>query len=554
MTRQRKPVLQFCAIAALLLIAYACRIIGKCGILPAQAGLLRSSIYIGLFIAWGVSNTSRVLQPQARRCLTAIAGLMVFWFAVRTLKYHFVSADNAPNLNRYLWYLFYLPMLFIPLLAVFVAMSLDKAEDSHLPKQAALLFIPTSALLALVLTNDLHQFVFTFPTNATVWLASDNGYGVGYYLVVLWLLICGLMMLAVMWKKSRLPHSRQRIWMPLMPIGGLLLYTTLYYSQAPLLRFFAGDSTAMFCLLYAATLEICVRCGLIRSNTHYTELFHASTIGAQITDRHFSVVCAAENADAIDRKTMLAAVSAPVTTAAGIRISETPLKDGHAFWQEDLSPLLAVLQELDGTREELRSYGSLLQEENRQKARRRKLEEQKRLYDAMQEQLAPQAARLTKLAKELQSAPDMDIARHLLWKMVVTGAYFKRRSNLMFLAGGDGSIPAAELGLCLDESVHNLRLRLKNCAILLDFGGSLPLNTAAALYDFFEAVVEASLDTLSGLSASFSCKGRNYSAFLMLQGAGDLQEGLRLFPGAHAFWEDDICYLTLTIPEGGEGL
>ena len=32
--------------------------------------ILRSSIYIGLFAAWGISARNRIIQPQVRRCLT----------------------------------------------------------------------------------------------------------------------------------------------------------------------------------------------------------------------------------------------------------------------------------------------------------------------------------------------------------------------------------------------------------------------------------------------------------------------------------------------------
>ena len=38
----------------------------------------RSVIYIVLFTAWGISVCRRIIQPQARRYLTAISALMVF--------------------------------------------------------------------------------------------------------------------------------------------------------------------------------------------------------------------------------------------------------------------------------------------------------------------------------------------------------------------------------------------------------------------------------------------------------------------------------------------
>ena len=47
--------------------------------------ILRGSIYIVFFAAWGVSTRNRIIQPQVRRYLTAIAALMVFWLTVRTI-------------------------------------------------------------------------------------------------------------------------------------------------------------------------------------------------------------------------------------------------------------------------------------------------------------------------------------------------------------------------------------------------------------------------------------------------------------------------------------
>ena len=98
---------------------------------------------------------------------------------------------------RHLWYLYYLPMLAIPLLAMFVALSLGRPESFRLPKWTALLNILTAALFLLVLTNDLHQLVFVFPADAAVW-GDDYRYAFGYVLTVGWILLCTLTALVTM--------------------------------------------------------------------------------------------------------------------------------------------------------------------------------------------------------------------------------------------------------------------------------------------------------------------------------------------------------------------
>lgn len=49
--------------------------------------ILRASIYIEMFIAWGVSIHRRIVQPQVSRYLIAISALMVFWIILRTIRY-----------------------------------------------------------------------------------------------------------------------------------------------------------------------------------------------------------------------------------------------------------------------------------------------------------------------------------------------------------------------------------------------------------------------------------------------------------------------------------
>lgn len=532
-------------VAALIVCAILARVASRYGYHTVPLGIVRAAIYIGLLAAWGISIRARIIQTQVRRYLTAIAGLMLLWLMLRTVKYNIYDM----NAERFLWYGYYFPMLFIPVLAVQVALSLGRPERYRLPRLTRLLYLPSALLLLLVLTNDLHQLVFVFPSG----ILSDReyGYGPGYYAALTWIVLCAAAALALILAKCRIPHSHRFLWLPVVPFALALAYCAAYIRGVYWVWLLAGDLTVSLCLFFTAIFESCIQCGLIQSNTRYAELFHASTIGALITDRDFSVTCAAENANAPDRTTLAAAAAAPVVTEGGIRISGAPIRSGHVFWEEDISPMLTVLKELDDTREELQSYGSILQEENKQKARRRKLAEQERLYRVMQEQTAAPAARLAALAKALQTAQDEEAARFLLWKLAVVGAYLKRRSNLIFLSGRDGTVPAGELALCLQESVDNLRLRGGRCASRLDFTGELRLETAAALYDYFEAAVETAMDDFSGAAVNVTRKGDVCTLTLMLQCGADLRTLRETYPAASVEHEDGVWYCTLSVREGG---
>ena len=84
---------------------------------------------------------------------------MLLWLILRTLKYSFVTGLAA---GRYIWYLYYLPMLFLPLLWVYIALSMGKSEDYRLSRGTGMLSIIPAALFLLVITNDLHQQGFAF--------------------------------------------------------------------------------------------------------------------------------------------------------------------------------------------------------------------------------------------------------------------------------------------------------------------------------------------------------------------------------------------------------
>lgn len=88
-----------------------------------------------LFSLWGYSLDRRIIQTQILHCLRLTAALMLVWLILRTLKYEFVTDLTVA---RYIWYLYYLPMLFISLLGVYIALSLGKSA----PKLPPFFFAP----------------------------------------------------------------------------------------------------------------------------------------------------------------------------------------------------------------------------------------------------------------------------------------------------------------------------------------------------------------------------------------------------------------------------
>lgn len=480
------------AIIVVLLIVCAVifRILGNNGIYPITLGLLRTFIYIGLYIWWGISVSKRIVQAQVRRNLVAIALLNVFWLVIRSMKYYFVS---DPVLSRQLWYWYYFPMLFIPLFSVFVSMSLGKPENYRLPKWTSLLYIPTVLCLILVVTNDFHQLVFAFPAGE-VWSDKNNDYVFGYFLIIVWEIICALTSFTIMIIKCRL--SQRKKYLPLILLCICIVYALIYASGAEWMQIIGGDITAVQCLMFTSIFESCIQCGLIQTNTGYEALFEAGTFRAQITDTDYHTKYDSANSPKLSKNVMRSAENGAVSIDKNTVLKSNPIEGGRVLWLEDISDIAALLKELEENKETIAESNLLEQENYRTKLKINTLQEKNRLYDLLQDQTAHQIDLLDSLFAQYNTETNYEKRRSLLAKIAVIGAYIKRRGNLMFIGEKSATTDTAELSLCLEESFANLELMGVECAIDIPSNKKIDTTDAIRVYDFFESVTEAAIDDM----------------------------------------------------------
>ena len=508
---------------------------------------LRSGIYVFLFSVWCYSLWIRIVQTQVRRYLLAISVLMVLWILLRSIKF---SIENT-DVGRWLWYFYYFPMLFIPMLSVFVSRSLGKGEDFRLPRWTKMLYVPTLLLLLLVLTNDLHQQVFSFPSG----VLSDREYRYegGYFLVLGWEALCAGFALLSMVRNCRIPRSRSVCWLPLVPLALSLAYACAYVKEIHWVWVLAGDMTVSQCLIFASILECCIQCGLIPSNLGYDELFEATSLPVQITDQAFcSQYVSVAMQGALPPNELRQMRQDTIHLGDDTLLKRHKLRRGWVFWKEDISALNQIQKELELTGDELRDTGDVLAAENAQHARWLKLTEENRLYDMMESQTARQIAMLRDLLAELRKTEDPDRARHLLGQVIIIGTYVKRRSNLIFVGVQRGAISVQELRLCLNESSENISVYGADCKTIVKGEGQLTVEQATQVYDLFEAVVETELESLRALLISIEV-GKRVEVALCAAAAEPLRGLCGRFPGLE--WEQDedgLQYLTWE-PEKARG-
>lgn len=513
--------------------------------------LLRSVIYIGLIIAWCVSVRRRIIMVQARNYLMAISFLMIFWLIIRTIKFYFV--DDV-FWSHQLWYWYYLALLFIPLMALFVSLSLGKPENYRLPKKYMLLCIPAAIILALILTNELHQLVFAFPEGEYV-IDGDYEYGFGIYLAVGWQIICGTIAVANIIIKCRINMSKYRLWMPMIPLAAAMIYTLLYALDLKFIKIFAGDMTVMLCLFITVIFEYCIQCGLIQSNVGYDSLYAATTIPSHITDRDFNIVNSSSTAVPLSKDDMLQAVGNSVLLDENTVLKGQEIRNGYVFWNEDITELVEISHELELIQEELLDTGDVIKAESEQKEYWLRIVEENRLYDLIEEQTANQVAHLKEVIARLKNVNELPQAKKLLGEIVVIGTYIKRKSNLILICGQNEKVDARELKLCLDETVRSLQLYGVNCSMNFTVDDYLLPDVINGIYDFIETVIEHCIKSMKSILLFIGKENESYYANISVQCKEDMSLIGEKIPMLISEYDDDDTWcLSLLFDKGGENI
>ncbi len=516
-------------------------------------GIVRSGIQTGLLAVWGFSVRRRVLAKAPRRILTASALLLVLWILLKTAKYYFCE---DPDLDRILWYLYYVPLIFSALFALYTALSLGQSESWRLPVRMLSFAAVSTLLVLIILTNDIHQFVFRFPEGAAVFTDEDYTYGPGYYITVAWVLICSVSAIIVMIRKCRRPLGTGILWLPFIPVGFALVYAFLYAVKSPVILNYIPDLSVVMCLTIAACFESFTASGLIQSNTHYRELFEASGIPVYITDRGFNVFLRSRNAAVPDVSVLKSAVSEPVMTGDGNSLSAAAINGGYVFWETDVSGIARSLEELSDINESLREKHMLALEELRTEREKDRLQEANRLYYSMQKETAPQLGRMQALAKILAICTDKEEERNVTGEMAMIGAYFKRRNNLFFLSessGLDQNISSLELEYCIRESLQTLDLAGIKESYLLETDEEIKLIDIINIYDAFQKALESSMEGLQSVAVTVRGNASSgYSLDFSLQ-----QEASTEFNVPEGFEAEDEgdgsrCLSIFIEPEGGD--
>ena len=498
MKRNTRQLISLIVVFAIIAAAYSCRMLAKFDIGGVYVNYIRAALYLLLFSLWGYSLDRRIIQPQTLHCLRLTAALMLVWLVLRTLKYEIVT---DPTVARYIWYLYYLPMLFIPLLGVYIALSLGKPQEIRLNVRTGCLALVPAVLFLSVITNDLHQQVFAF--SGGVPGGQDNSsfsHRPLYFACLVWMVACMVFSLVQLLNKSRIPGSGKKNLAPFVTGCITVLYGVLYLSGLPAVRWWFGDMNVMFCLLFAAIYESCIRCRMIQSNTGYVELFEATTLAACIADSSGNIVlrshAACEDIACPEEGTQ-------VFRPDGIRISSAPISGGYAVWQDNVRPLTELRAKLSENKAIIKNNKEKLQEAYLIQKKLYELTEKNRIYDELEARYGKQINRIGQLLKQCEDTGPAEV-QNLLKRILLLGTYIKRGANLYFLGMEYELLPQQELRLTVDEAVRVMTVCGTECSVVYRTTKPMRSTEVMRLFDLLKTVAEMTINGLQSLFISVS--------------------------------------------------
>ena len=179
------------------------------------------------------------------------------------------------NIKRICWYLYYLPLIFIPTLFYVCSNSLLSKMNRT---RKIFIYLISSILLILVLTNDFHELVFKF--NNGIYFHNDYNHYVGYYLIFIWIFYLfggGMIKLAI----NRLKIKKDlKVFLPLIVLLLGLIYTYLYILDVPYIR--ETNMSIVNSVLICLGIELAFYLDLIPNNKKYIQKFFNSNLDMAI--------------------------------------------------------------------------------------------------------------------------------------------------------------------------------------------------------------------------------------------------------------------------------
>lgn len=453
-------------------------------------------------VAWTLSVRERILETATRRLLMSIGLLLLALHVTQMCKYDFFT--DIDIVARHLWYAYYIPLIAIPMLSLCVSSRIGLHPDKGMDLRLIPLIIFCAILMILTMTNDLHQLMFSFNEGFADW-RSDYDRGILFLIVNLWIYLMMVLSLALAVRRSMHTSSRKQSWIPFMTLVICLIMLIAFFIRdggvtRPIFGYSFLTFPYIYNLMFILFWESCIKIGLLPSNTDYGVVLNISSIRARITKKNGDSVYSSPNALPLTDELKSVVPPLAVVLDDDTKLYCSEIGGGKLYWEEDISAITKINEELRRIYETLQGENLLIVQENKLIQDRASLDMTNRLYDEIAEALRPELVKIQTLLNSAKTLPDEGFKKALS-EATIYGAYVKRKANLMLMGRNGQTVRLKELELAISESLEYAAGLGIRSAVNLKGDRDSSADAVIEAYDRFEKTLEEHLNEVTDVMA-----------------------------------------------------
>ena len=442
---------------------------------------------------WGISVYYRCSDKVIRQNLFFATVLLLLWM-VDALA---ICAIKSVGVIAFCWYLYQIPILFIPLLLFFNALHLN-----HHMRWGWLRYIRIACtvisftLCAVALTNDAHQMLYVFDFSSPNWQNSALC-GPVYWISLGWGIVLFASALFI-----TLGAAQIRLRLVLVLISFIfflaLLYTLLYSLHMFGLE--RSNYALNYTTLIVAVIELCLDFGVFPAYVGYTSLFAELPLDLKLLvpeqEAVFRTVFKSSQAKLTSPEEKAKLLTLPPDHRAlyTFKIPGNPntsykayrIHGGIALLTEDISVLNAEKRKLEERQAELTRQIEMLEHDRSVRRQLYRQARQEELYEAVENSLKDATQSIRALLDDMPTADNeagVQARRHQFALIKLLTAYCKRKGSLVLAKEGNADFDKDRLSLVVNEIVTDMRTAGAEGAAIVEINHPIPALAMNTLYD-----------------------------------------------------------------------
>ena len=477
------------------------QVLGRRLLSPANGveNMLAYIAFIMITVLWTGILYMRISDKALQKKLFAISALLLFWMLVRIIR--LLLADGT--VDRFFWYLYYIPLAFIPTILFLVGQFLAKNQQSRFSRLAGKTSLLISLFLTLlVLTNDFHQMAFRFYMGT-----EGNNYdlyyshGWVYYCIFIWsLFLIFAFVFSAAHKKAESTAKRA------VPLFLLLCFAVMYFGGyafgIPIFR--ESEFIIVYGVITLLFLEVCFRNRLIPNNDKLGPLLLGAPIDMHILSDAMQIEYRTDSSAELPgaiieriRQHRQPEDNAPYSLSLpgdeSVLYGVYRINGGYSVFARHLDSVLRLRLALAEQNEKIKNQNRILARTQKIKKEIARLQTQQELFSRIEGVLKDRVDRIntifstipTNIARERRATFRKQLA---VIKVLVN--YCKRRGYLALLEAGDEHCQTDSIALWLQESLWEAAAAGID-GLATEAGRTQIHSTPASLlYDCFEHILE----------------------------------------------------------------